>query len=672
MLNQTALTLNNIVWLLAAMAFVIAPHITRLPLWATAVCVGAGLWRWWIARKGLRTPRWWLMAIIALAVTAGVFLEYRRLFGREAGVALLIAMLCLKVLEMKMKRDAALIVFLGFFLAMTNFLYSQTIFMGAYMLVCVWIFVATLIGFNRIGTEPTPRERLVPSAWLLMQAIPVMLLLFFLFPRISGPLWSMPSDNQSKSGLSDTMTPGDISKLSLSDEVAFRVEFEGAVPESMDLYWRGPVLGRQVGKSWQPYNVSMVPKLNYEPQSPPINYRVTLQPHNKQWLFALDLPAITPPDSMLLADFQMRANVPVSSLKAYDMTSHLRYRAGGSSLSQRERAAYLAIDESLNPRAIAYGRKLATEQSDIKALTESLLKQFNTEFSYTLEPPLLGEHPIDEFLFDTKKGFCEHYSSSFVLVLRAAGIPARVVTGYQGGEVNPITRELIVRQADAHAWSEVWFDDLGWLRVDPTFAVSPLRINRGINAALGPQGMFNNLIEADKIGIFKQMRYSWDAVNSQWNKWVVGFNQDRQRGFLEGLGLRNFDWRDLLRWLVLSLVAIGAIATAVILWQTFRSRADPLVAAYAKLCNKLARAGIARAPHEGPLDYLHRIEAGRPDLAEKIRPLLQTYITLRYREPYAVADLPSAYVVSSTEREKMRTARQKLRKFTTSVRVFRA
>lgn len=672
MLNQTALTLNNIVWLLAAMGFVIAPHITRLPLWATAVCVGAGLWRWWIARKGLRNPRWWLMAAIALAVTGGVFLEYRRLFGREAGVALLIAMLCLKVLEMKMKRDATLIVFLGFFLAMTNFLYSQTIFMGVYMLICVWIFVATLIGFNRIGTEPTPRERLVPSGWLLVQAVPVMLLLFFLFPRISGPLWNMPLDNQSKSGLSDTMTPGDISKLSLSDEVAFRVEFEAAPPEAMDLYWRGPVLGRQDGKSWRPYNVQMVPKLNYEPQGPPINYRVTLQPHNKQWLFALDLPANAPPDSMFLADYQMRANVPVTSLKAYDMTSHLRYRAGGKALSNRERDAYLNIDGSLNPRAIAYGRQLAAEQSDPKALTESLLKQFNAEFSYTLEPPLLGEHPIDEFLFDTKKGFCEHYSSSFVLVLRAAGIPARVVTGYQGGEVNPITRELIVRQADAHAWSEVWFDDLGWLRVDPTFAVSPLRINRGINAALGPQGMFNSLIEADKIGFFRQIRYSWDAVNSQWNKWVVGFNQDRQRGFLEGLGLRNFDWRDLLRWLVLSLVAIGAIATAAFLLQTLRSRADPLVAAYARLCGKLGRAGLARAPHEGPLDYLNRIEAARPDLADKIRPLLQTYITLRYVEPWPLSGSQSANVSLSTHREKMRDARQKLRKFTTLVRLFRA
>ncbi len=679
MLNQTALTLSNVVWLLAAMGFAIAPHVMRLPVWVSLVCVGAGLWRWWIARRGLRNPSAWLMALIALVVTGGAFLEYRRLFGREVGVTLLIAMLCLKALEMKMKRDATLVVFLGFFLAMTNFLYSQTIFMGAYMVVCVWIFIATLIGFNRIGTEATVRERLVPSAWLLVQALPLMLVLFFLFPRISGPLWSLPQENQAKTGLSDSMSPGDISKLSLSDELAFRVAFDGAVPEALDLYWRGPVLGQQVGKSWVPYTVRNVPKLDVEPQGAPIKYRVTLQPHNKLWLFALDLPVAAPPEGALFADFQMRATVPVTNLIAYDMTSHLRYRAG-TALHTRERAAYVAMDESLNPRAIAYGRKLAADQGDAKTLVETLLKQFNSDFTYTLEPPKLGDNPVDEFLFDTKQGFCEHYSSSFVLVLRAAGIPARVVTGYQGGEMNPITRELIVRQSDAHAWSEVWFDDLGWVRVDPTFAVSPLRINRGFNAAIGPQGMFNNIIEADKLGVLKQLAFSWDAVNSQWNKWVVGFNQDRQRGFLESLGMRDVDWQSLVRWLIVGVLLIGGVATAILLIRTYRTRRDPLVAAYARLCEALAKAGIPRSPYEGPMDYLARIERERPALAASLRPLIITYVELRYAQPIsATQDTTSAgrnsqfdYKSYAANTQNSTAWQGKLRKFTISVRAFRA
>ena len=636
MINAGALTLANVTWLLAAMAFVIAPHVTRLPVWVTAACVAAGAWRWWIARRGLRAPPWWLMALIAIGITVGARLEYGRLFGREVGVTLLIVMLCLKILEMKMKRDALLAIFLGFFLALTNFLYSQTILMGVYMFACVWIFVATLIGFQRINTEASMRERLVPSAWLMLQAIPMMLVLFFLFPRISGPLWSMSGEQQATSGLSDTMAPGDISKLSLSDAVAFRVDFESAVPSSSELYWRGPVLGRQSGRAWVPYPVQTRSRAEYQPLGPAINYRVTLQPSNKLWLFALDLPAMVPPDAYVLADYQMRANTPVSALKSYAMSSHLQYRAG-TSLGAAERRAYLNYDTSLNPRTIAYGKKLAAEDPDPKALVNNLLKLYNATFSYTLQPPLLGDNPMDEFLFDTKEGFCEHYAGSFVLLLRAAGVPARVVTGYQGGEINPLTRQLVVRQSDAHAWSEVWFDDLGWVRVDPTFAVSPLRINNGIGAAVGPVGMFNTLMGADQFGVLRQLRFSWDAINSQWNQWVVGFNGDRQRNLLEDFGLHNADWRSIAMLLVAGVLLAGGGVSAFLLLRLYRTRKEPVVAAYDRLCLKLARAGFARAPHEGPLALLARVEAANPALATTARPVIECYVALRYAAPELTA-----------------------------------
>ena len=636
MLNQGALTLANITWLLAAMAFVIAPHVARLPLWVTASCVAAGVWRWWIARRGLRAPPWWMMALVALGITAGARLEYGRLFGREVGVTLLIVMLCLKILEMKMKRDALLAIFLGFFLALTNFLYSQTILMGVYMFICVWIFVATLIGFQRINTEATMRERLVPSAWLMLQAIPMMLVLFFLFPRVSGPLWNMPSDEQSTTGLSDSMAPGDISKLSLSDAVAFRVDFENAVPSSNELYWRGPVLGRQRGKAWVPYPVQIRAQADYEPQSTAVNYRVTLQPSNKYWLFALDLPTAAPPDAFLLADYQVRSRTPVSALKSYLMSSHLLYRAG-TSLGDSERRAYLDYDTSLNPRTIAYGKKLALENPDPKVLVTSLLKLYNSTFSYTLEPPLLGDNPMDEFLFDTRQGFCEHYAGSFVLLLRAAGVPARVVTGYQGGEINPITRQLVVRQSDAHAWSEVWFNDLGWVRVDPTFAVSPLRINSGRTAALGPIGVFNTLMGADQLGVLRKIRFSWDAANNQWNQWVVGFNADRQRGMLEDFGMRNVDWRSIAILLIVGVLVAGGTVGSFLLLRVYRTRKEPLVAAWDRLCAKLASAGFSRAPHEGPIALLTRIEASNPALAAEARPVIERYVALRYDAP----DTPS-------------------------------
>ena len=639
MLNHGALTLANVTWLLASMAFVILPHVMRLPVWVSVTCAGAGLARWWIARQGLRTPPWWIMAALAVGVSAGAWLEYRQLFGREVGVTLLIVMLCLKVLEMRMKRDVVIAIFLGFFLAMTNFLYSQTILMGLYMLACVWILVATLVGFNRINTEATVQERVVPAFWLLVQAIPLMLVLFFLFPRLSGPLWRMPGADAAGSGLSDQMSPGDISKLSLSDAVAFRVDFDAAVPETQDLYWRGPVLGRQDGRSWKMYPVRAAPRLQYEALSPPVSYRVTLQPSNKPWLFALDLPAAAPPDSYLLGDFQLRSTSLVTSLRSYEMSSHLRYRVG-TGLPPDALRPYLQYSSDLNPRTIAYARKLREDNPDPKALIEKLMARYNTEFEYTLEPPALGANPVDEFLFDTRKGFCEHYAGSFVLILRAAGIPARVVTGYQGGEVNPITRQLVVRQSEAHAWSEVWLEDLGWVRADPTFAVSPLRINRGMTEALGPQGMLNGLINADRFGLLKQIGFTWDAVNSKWNQWVVGFNQERQRyAFESWLGVRDMDWRRLAIWLIAGMISTSGVVGLILLLKVYRTRKEPLVAAYDRLCAKLARAGVTRAPHEGPVDFLARLARERPAMAANARPLVEAYVALRYAPPDGNADL---------------------------------
>ena len=629
MLNQSALTLANVFWLIAAMGFVVAPHLQRLPWWMVATCIAAGAWRGWISKNGLRLPPWWLMALIAAAVTGGAFLEYRRLFGREVGVALLIVMLCLKVLEMKMKRDAMVVIFMGFFIALTNFLYSQTIAMGAYMFVCVWIFIATLIGFNRIHTEPTIRERLVPAAWLMLQALPMMLVLFFLFPRISGPLWSMPQEDSARTGLSGSMQPGDISKLSQSDALAFRVEFEGAVPQALDLYWRGPVLSAQTGRGWQMVNAPPIDSLSYTAEGAAIKYRVTIQPHNKNWLFALDMPTAPPPDAAILSDYQLRANRPVTNVGAYDMASHLNYRVGLDA-TQSELSRNLNFNNRINPRTIAYAKTMREKYPDNLVLIDELMKIYNRDFIYTFEPPKLGADPVDEFFFGTKQGFCEHYAGSFALIMRAAGVPARVVTGYQGGEVNPITRQLIVRQSEAHAWTEVWLENIGWLRVDPTFAVSPLRINRGISAALGPVGIYNTIAEADRFGILKQAVFAWDAINTEWNRWVVGFNQDRQQSLFDGFGIPKIEWQTLVTYLVIGVFLAGGIVGLIMLLNGYRNRKSPVIKAFEQFCACLARQGLIRAANEGPLDLLARIEREQPRLTHEATIVIDSYIAARY------------------------------------------
>ncbi len=634
MAQHAILTLSNVTWLLIAMTFVVIPHVARLPLWMTGCCIAAALWRAWIARKGLRTPPWWIMACFALGIVIFARIEYGRLFGREIGVALLIVMLCLKILEMKTRRDALLAIFLGFFLVATNFLYSQTIAMGAYMLICVWIFVATLIGFNRIGTEATLRERLVPAAWLLVQAIPLMLVIFLLFPRSIGPLWNIPSEAQASTGLSDSMSPGDISKLIQNDAVAFRAEFDGAIPNNAELYWRGPVLGIYNGQTWRMGSSIPLSTIPHQALSPATSYRVTLQAHNKTWLFALDMPNTLPENAYFTQDFQLRARQPVSSLRVYAMQSHLQYRVDPQ-LPPAALVRYREYFPGINPRTIAFAKKLRMEAADEKQFIDRVLRLYNTEFTYTLEPPALGANAMDEFLFNTKQGFCEHYAGSFALIMRAAGIPARVVTGYQGGELNPLTRQLVVRQSDAHAWTEIWLADLGWVRVDPTFAVSPLRINQGFTAAMGPVGVVNNLVAADKLGLLRQLQYSWDALNTEWNRWVVGFNADRQRDFLSRMGMQTVDWKNIAIWLGSALFGIVGITTLLLLGRLYTKRKDPLVAIYDRLCNKLAKAGFPRAPHEGPLDYLTRVARQQPGIARDLHDLIETYIALRYAKPAA-------------------------------------
>ncbi len=633
--NQGTLNLRNVIWLLATMGLVIAPHAMRLPLWITAACVAAGVARWHIARRGLRTPNAWVMGAMAIVVAGGTWFQFRAFFGREVGVALLIVMLCLKILEMRVKRDALLVIFLGFFMVMTNFLYSQSIFIGAYMFACVLFFVATLIGFNRVNTEATVRERLKPAAWLLVQAIPLMLVMFFLFPRVSGPLWRMPSQGQATTGLSDKMSPGDIDKLMKSDELAFRVDFTGPTPQPFELYFRGPVLSTFDGTTWSVMARAGagMQEVAMTPISPAIAYRITQPASTHLYLFALDLLGSLPPDAEITSEYQLRNTAPANTLRAYDMKSHLRYRAGDTLTGQIKRS-YLALGFG-NPQTIAWGRSLRTKHgNDNVALVEEVLAKYQAEFEYTLEPPKLANNPMDGFLFQTKKGFCEHYSGSFALLMRAADIPARVVTGYQGGETNFVNQQLVVKQSDAHAWTEIWLDDRGWVRVDPTSAVSPLRVSDGVNAALGPLNAFQSMMAADKLGLLKAMHQNWDAVNNKWTQWVIGFNADRQQSLFSWAGFKNVDWQTIGLMMLAGFMLVGAIIAAPLMWRLYRVKTDPTVAAFNRFTAKLQRVGLKHENWEGPqhlLERLHRTDSQLSALSQTAaRDVLERYIALRY------------------------------------------
>ena len=627
------LGLANLTAILVSLALVMAPHASHLPTWIPSLVTIVLLGRFYIGWQHRRLPNKAILVAIAIASTAGIALSYRTLYGRDVGVALLTVMMGLKVMEMNAPRDTMVAILLAYFLVVTNFFYSQSIPTALYMLLVVWIITATMVRLQHQASTPKPSAILKQAVTMLLQGIPIMLALFLLFPRVQGPLWGLPQINYSaKSGLSDTMSPGDVSSLSLSDDVAFRVLFEQHPATPSQLYWRGPVLWNFDGRTWRPGMTLTARGPEVEGLDPPLRYSVTMESHDRYWLFAIDMPIVIPQGAYLTMDHQLLSRRIVRERMRYDMQSSLRYRinpdesAGNLRLARQLPAGYA-------PRARAFAEQLRAQGGTDREIVNRALKMFRDQpFMYTLEPPKLGPDPVDEFLFVTRSGFCEHYASAFTFLMRAADIPARVVTGYLGGETNPVDGYFVVRQSDAHAWTEVWLADEGWVRVDPTATVSPLRIERGLAAAV-PEAD-RPLLERRNLDWLKQARFAWDAVANSWNQWVLGYNPERQGRFLSQFGLKDISWQDLV---IILAVVCGLIVLSLSVGLLFRMnfrRRDPVLRAYLAFCDAMARRGAPRRPSEGPRDFAARIGRQFPDLKEAAQNVSALYVSLRYgRQP---------------------------------------
>jgi transglutaminase-like putative cysteine protease len=618
---------RHMVWLLAGLALSAAPHAVRLTWW---IPVGAALifaWRLYLSWRQKPLPRRWLVIGIAIAGMVGVWFSFRTIFGRDPGVSLLVVLLAMKLLELRSKRDVSVLVFLAYFLALTNFFYSQTITTAALMLATVLLVTASLVGLNAPARPVKANLRTAGS--LLLQASPVMLLLFFLFPRVQGPLWGLPQDAfTGVTGLSDSMSPGTLSSLSQSDAIAFRVRFDDQPPRRNQLYWRGPVFWTFDGRTWRAGPQRSRESYRFEAIGTPVGYEITLEPHNRFWLFGLDLPARPPRNARVTADYQLLSNVPVRSRARYDLQSYTSYRAIDGAEPGELREALVLPGTINNPRARALAQGWRNELKTDEAVLAEAIKFFRGgSYLYTLEPALLQRDFVDEFLFDTKQGFCEHFASSFAFLMRAAGIPARVVTGYQGGEINPVDGYMEVRQADAHAWTEIWLGERGWVRMDPTAIAAPIRVDGGIAAAV-PQDNALPLLMREQFDWIRSMRHNWDAVTNQWNQWVLGYNPDRQRDMLNRLGVRQTDWQALAQYLFWSVAGVLGLTALWLLWR-FQG-GDPVQKAWRRFCAKLAKKGFARDPAEGPLDYATRIAPSLPDKAAAIRDIAGLYAMLRY------------------------------------------
>ncbi|MBI5861152.1 MAG: DUF3488 domain-containing transglutaminase family protein [Rhodocyclales bacterium] len=617
-------------WLLAAALASSLPLAAHMPLWLVIATGAAFAWRALLSWRQYRLPPRGLPPVMAIAGSIGVFIEYHTILGRTPGIALLLIFLGLKLLELRSARDAMAIVLLCFFLVLGQFLFSQTIPMALQAAFALIVTTAALLAAN--DDRPPIRAQLTRAGILLAQAVPLMLLLFLLFPRIEGPLWGLPEDRRSAtSGLSDSMAPGSIAQVSQSDAVVFRALFKHPenIPPQAQLYWRGPVMPAFDGRVWRVTQTRAAYAAPPWPaRGPATDYELTLEAHGKFWLFALELPALLPADSGLTADYQLLSRQPVRNRMRFEQRALLLASAGREEAPALLREA-LALPQGGNPRirAVAEGWR-RQHGNDTAAILVAAKEFFNRQLLiYTLNPPLLGKDSVDEFLFDSKRGFCEHFASAFTFALRAAGVPARVVAGYQGGEVNPLDGYLVVRQYDAHAWSEVWLAGQGWVRVDPTAIAAPSRINENVMAAL-PAGEPLPFLARNDLAWLRELRHRLDAVSNGWNQWVLGYNPQRQRDFLTRLGLDSPDWR--------SMIAVLAIFSGItLLALTFwilrsRQRSDPALLLWRRFARKLARCGIVWQPWQGPLDFASRAAEKLPGRAAEIREIAHDYAALRY------------------------------------------
>jgi transglutaminase-like putative cysteine protease len=656
---------NALVWMIICLFTLVAPHAGRIPLWVLAVYVVAALWRIMVYRGRWSFPGRWVKVIMTICGFAGIYASFGTLIGLEPTVALLLTAFALKLIELSQRKDAYVLLFLGYFICITEFLFSQDLLITLYSLVNVTLITTALVALHQPGQHQFNRGTIRLAVVMLAQAIPLMVVLFFLFPRI-GPLWTVPiKSNTAKTGMSNFMRPGDVASLSQSADVAFRVKFKGEIPAKSELYWRGLVFSRLEQGMWSALGYYDVPLREQRPRkvetdADPTRYSVIMEPTQQNWLYALRYARATTPGVMHAADFRIFSPAPLETEYMYRVKSW-----PGSllepELSEWRRTVETKLPPKGNPRSRALALDLKADTGSDQELVDRVLKKFNTEpYVYTLQPGALsGLDAMDEFMFQTRRGFCEHYAAAFVIMMRAAGVPARVVAGYLGGEINPVNKTVIVHQFDAHAWAEVWLEGEGWVRVDPTAAVSPDRIEWGLEEAMQAEGSF--LADAPfsplryrNIPLLNQLRLRYDALTYRWQSWVVSFNSEQQFDFLHGLfgelTARKFAAVLLGSWaLVLVPVAIS------LLRRRDTHEVSPLDKYYLKFCRRLGSQGLSREPGETPAQFASRAAAELPSMTAQLAQITGLYNDLAYAGNEPARGL----------------SREQLREFITAVNSFR-
>ena len=629
--------LGSLPWTLAALVVSIAPHVPFLPVWITAAFLGCAGWRYYVEMRRRPLPSSWLRAGLALGCFLGVLATYSSISGVGPGSALLAVMAALKLLETRKRRDQFVLLFLSIFLVMSALLREQYVWSVPYMIAAVLVIMTAWLRMSA-GDSQTARQSFATGGRLLAYAAPLAIVMWVFFPRISTPFWAVPIDtSRASTGLSDTMSPGDISSLSMSDAVAFRVKFDGVIPEPRDRYWRGLVLTRFNGRTWtgREPSISRMARDQIEPRGEPVEYEVTLEPTQQQWVFALDMPMLwSLPQTFMGPQQQLARSIPIDQRVQYNVTSYPDFRVG-TELSALYRNWYSELPDSGNMRTRELARQMRDEAGSDRAFVEAVLRMLNEqEFYYTLEPPPLGSNPVDRFLFDTRRGFCEHYASAFSVMMRSVGIPARVVLGYQGGEVNPLGGHLIVRQSDAHAWTEIWLDELGWWRVDPTAAVAPERVDIGAgDAAL--EGIGETWGFSAPSRWVYQVSMAWDAVNAKWNEWILGYGPDTQNAFMRWLGMHEPTWRKMMLTLVILVVGLIMVISVLLMLRYRPPPRDEVALLFARYVRKT---GMAPRTGETARVFALRVRDAGVMHDDAVESINDAYMDARYGDDEQAAE----------------------------------
>jgi transglutaminase-like putative cysteine protease len=632
--------------LLVTIGLIALPHAFNLSISVFGLFCLLLCWRFICVWKKTWLPSPPLLFLLTLASMTLLVVQHHTIFGRDAGTGMFIIALGLKLMELKKPKDITLVTYLTFIVAASQFLYLQNIFMAVYIFFVCCMLLGTLILMN--SQRPQFRVAFKQSGLIIAQAIPFMIAMFIFFPRLEAPQWMLFSDKHgAKTGLSDTLEPGSISRLGKSAELVFRVNFSGPIPPPRERYWRGPVFSHTDGKRWTQIQNSKPDtfKDSVKVSETPYHYTLLLEAQEKNWVFALDMPTKFPQNTTRNVKYQLLAKHHSNDRAEYKITSYPNFNTG--IINDQENSENIQLPGKPSARIVQLVTQLDGYTEAPEQFINNLLNYFSQqEFHYTLQPPLMPENPIETFLFDIRSGFCSHYATAFVYLMRAAKIPARVVTGYQGGKFNKVGGFLEIRQANAHAWSEVWLDQRGWVRFDPTATVAPGRIEQDVNIELQIASGEVNFIPVNNSNLIakwiKQAGFLWDSVDYHWQRWVINYTSDSQANFLSALGIDKI--ATMLYWIIGFIISF-TVLLILLIFHKHRKPSAPVLLIYSKFRSKIAKKGLILANGEGAKDFATRCKQNLPQLATRIDTITMLYLKIRYGKSASEADIKQLKVL---------------------------